>query len=99
MLNGIEGHGHLPPRQIVCGGLLYRRLGKKTRNTYVATLSGRFCLWRFGYRSWDSIVEASILLLKLRLSLVAGATPALTDDTGRQIAVAGATQNQLVQQL
>jgi hypothetical protein len=100
LLNAREGDGRLLPHHVMYEGQGYRRLRKKTRNAYVATLFGTICLWRFGYRFWDSsIKEACIFPLEQQLGLVAGVTPALADYVGRRMAEAGATQNRVLQQL
>jgi hypothetical protein len=99
-LNQREGAGTLLPHDVMHNGQGYRRLGKKTRNAYVATLFGTICLWRFAYRFWDpQIKESCIFPLELQLGLMEGVTPALADVIGRRLAEAGASQNRVLQQL
>lgn len=78
----------------------YRRLNKKTRNSYVATLFGTVALWRYSYRYWhrDSR-EACIFPLEIELGLVHGATPALAEAVSRDMATAGATQQAVLDRL
>ena len=100
LLNGLEGDGSSLPHDVLYLGQGYRRLGKKTRNTHVATLFGTVRLWRFGYRFWEPLVkECCIFPLELQLGLIKGATPALADYIGRRMAEAGATQNRVLAQL
>jgi len=100
LLNGLEGDGRLLPHDMLYEGQGYRRLGKKTRNAYVATLFGAISLWRFGYRFWEPLVkESCIFPLELQLGLIEGVTPALAEHIGRRMAEAGATQNRVLRQL
>jgi hypothetical protein len=99
-LNGLEGDGRLLPHDVIYEGQGYRRLGKKTRNAYVATLFGTICLWRFAYRFWDPLIkESCIFPLELQLGLIEGATPALAGWIGQRMAEAGATQSRVLAHL
>ena len=78
----------------------YRRLNRKTRNAYVATLFGTIELWRYSYRYWQrDVSEACIFPLEITLGLVFGATPALAEAVGRYMAGAGATQQAVLDRL
>jgi len=100
ILNGLEGDGGSLPQHVIYQEQGYRRLGKKTRNAHVATLFGTVCLWRFGYRCWDSLVkEACIFPLELQLGLIEGVTPALAEHIGTRMADAGATQGRVLREL
>lgn len=76
-------------------GAVYRRLRRRTPNAFVATLFGTIRLWRFPYRPRDAAGEPCVFPLELSLGLLCGATPALADLIGRQMAEAGATQNRV----
>ena len=76
-------------------GAVYRRLRQRTPNTFVATLFGTIRLWRFASRPRDAAGEPCLFPLELRLGLLCGATPALTDLIGRRMAEAGATQSRV----
>lgn len=76
-------------------GAVYRRTNRRTPNAFVATLCGTIRLWRFAYRPRDAAGEPCLFPLELRLGLLCGATPALTDLIGRQMAEAGATQSRV----
>ena len=93
VVNSLEGDGSLLPPEVLYDGQVYRRLGKKTRNSFVATLFGTLCVWRFPYRFGDrQIPQACLFPLELRLGLIAGVTPALTEHLGKYLAEAGASQ-------
>ena len=79
-----------------CSG--YRKVDRKTRNAYVATLFGTVTLWRRGYRGWQSS-DGTIFPLEMFLGLNQGATPALVDWLGRKMAEAGASQTRVLELL
>ncbi len=76
----------------------YRRRNNKTCNRHLASLFGTITLWRRGYRSWERD-EGSLFPLEMLLGLVQGATPALQDYLGRQMAEAGANQRRVLKEL
>lgn len=81
------------PHDVIYEAGGYRRLNRKTRNGYVATLFGTIELWRYGYRYWHrDTAEPTIFPLEIQLGLVGGATPALAEAAARYMAETGATQ-------
>jgi hypothetical protein len=71
----------------------YRRLNRKTRNAFVATLFGTIELRRYSYRYWHrDTSEPTIFPLEIQLGLVGGATPAIAEAAARYMAETGATQ-------
>lgn len=100
ILYKIEGAPGLSPHDVLYEGQGYRRLGKKTRNAFVATLFGTIVLWRVPYRFWDPrIKERCVFPLELRLGLLEGVTPALSDWLGKELAEAGASQARVLERL
>jgi hypothetical protein len=93
VVNSLEGDGSFLSQQVLYDNQVYRRLGKKTRNAYVATLFGTICVWRFPYRFGDrQIPQTCIFPLELNLGLIASVTPALAEQLGKYLADAGASQ-------
>lgn len=75
----------------------YRVLRDKTPNRFVATLFGKVCLMRRGYRYWhNGVRESCIFPLELSLGLVESVTPALGERIGKQMAAAGSSQSYVI---
>lgn len=88
------------PHDVVRGNEGYRRLSDKTPNRRVGTLFGTVTLWRHGYRPWDRDSESGVIFpLETQLGLVEGATPALAERVGWNMAEAGATQRTVLERL
>jgi hypothetical protein len=78
----------------------YRRVNKKTNNSYVATLFGTIRLRRFLFRPWDrDSGDPAIFPLELQLGIVQGATPALANAAAGYFAQAGASQQIVLERL
>jgi hypothetical protein len=77
---------------------LYTRIKHKTPQD-VATVFGKICLWRVGYRPTQKTGDPTIFPLAQQLGIIASATPALAERAARYQAEAGATQRRTLQRL
>jgi hypothetical protein len=80
-------------------GAVYRRTNRRTRHAFVATLLGTVSLWRYVHRPREAGHELCLFPLELRLGLLWGATPALTNLIGLRMAEAGAIQSRVLKYL
>lgn len=88
------------PHDLLYDGSGFRRLRDKTSNQHVATIFGRICLRRRGYRPWDrNSPEATIFPLEILLGLVHGVTATVAQVIAQELALAGASQGQVISKL
>jgi len=103
---GVEwAYNHVEPSQtdalpahVEFDGEMYTRTKRKTPKE-VATIFGKICLWRVGYRPTQKTGDPTIFPLAQQLGIMASATPALAERAARYQAEAGATQRRTLQRL
>ena len=96
--NHLEGSRRDLPPHVEFEGSLYTRCSAKTPRE-VATVCGKICWRRLGYRPTDKTGDPTIFPMMQQLGVVAGATPAFAERVARYQAEAGATQRRTLERL
>jgi hypothetical protein len=101
LLNSLEPESEdNMPHDLLYDGSGYRRLRDKTSNQHVATIFGKICLRRRGYRPWDrNSPEPTIFPLEILLGLVHGVTATVAQVIAHELTLAGASQSQVISKL